>query len=96
MFVGTTTPVITGCGIGQALRQLFIQFNRPIYLWSPYYVQGALLILANVLLDIVMIKPTFTPCPRKWGVEGEEVTRKNDNPKTHGPLGFGLCSVVVG
>lgn len=33
MSLGTATPVITGCGAGQALKQLFIHFNRhlPIY-----------------------------------------------------------------
>lgn len=45
MSVGTATPVITGCGAGQALRQLFIHLTG-IYLWSAYCVQGGLLIIA--------------------------------------------------
>ena len=92
--MGAATPVITGCGTGQALRKLF---NRHllIYLWSAYGVQGALLI-TNVLLDTEVIEATFLPSPAEWEVEAEEATRKNDNPPKIGALDFGLANETWG
>lgn len=50
MSVGTATPLITRCGAGQALRQLFIHLTRhlSVYLWSAYCVQGGQPIIASI------------------------------------------------
>lgn len=63
MSVGTATPVITGCGAGQALRQLFIHLTGIcLFTYAVLTVQGPLLIIVKCLLDIVLIQPTFIPC----------------------------------
>lgn len=62
MSVGTATPVITGCGTGQALRKPFHR-HLPIHVQSAYGVQGVLLTITNVLLAIVITQPTFITCP---------------------------------
>lgn len=63
MSVGTVTPVITGCGTGQAPRKLFNRHLPSTYLQSAYCVQRVLLIITYVSLAIVIIQPTFITDP---------------------------------